>query len=54
MGLCLYHLGMMLMNMRGKEATLQFLEAVGFKGNVSWDVARQVTIAKEIVARYVD
>jgi putative GTP pyrophosphokinase len=52
-GFCLYHLGLILMNIKGKEATLQFLEAVGFKGKIEWDVERQVTIAKEVFAKYV-
>ena len=49
-GLSIYHLSMMLFSLRGTEATTQFLKS--FRYNPFWDVARQVAIAEEIVAKY--
>ncbi len=49
-GLSIYHLSLILVSLRGTEATTQFLRS--FRYNPIWDVARQVAIAEEIVAKY--
>jgi len=51
-GLCLYHLGLLVVNQLGEEATLAFLAEAGFRGQVRWDVSRQVTIGKAIAEKY--
>ncbi len=49
-GVCIYHLGQILANLRGAPATVEFLKA--FHAKAPWDIARQVAIAKEITAKY--
>jgi len=49
-GVCIFQLGLMLVSLRGLEATVEFLKTSNVI--IYWNVARQVTIAKEIVAKY--
>ena len=49
-GVCIYQLGLLLVSVRGREATAEFLKALGIP--LTWDIARQVAIAEEIVAKY--
>jgi hypothetical protein len=49
-GLSIYHLSMILVGLRGTEATTEFLKR--FRYNPFWDVARQVAIGNEILAKY--
>ena len=48
-GLSIHHLALLVVSLRGTEATLEYLKAMGI--NVKWDVARQVNIAREINAK---
>jgi hypothetical protein len=52
MGICLYHLGNILTNIKGTDASLQYLSTQGFVETITWDVARQVVIGREIAAKY--
>jgi GTP pyrophosphokinase len=50
-GVCVYAVGLILVNIRGEQATLEYLDVYGVK-QPDWDIARQITIGKEIAARY--
>ena len=49
-GVCIYHLALILVGLRGEDATLGFLTAISF--SPTWNVTRQVEIAREIATRY--
>jgi hypothetical protein len=46
-GICIHHLGTLLVSVKGAEAFVTFAKA--FDLNPNWDIERQVAIAKEIV-----
>lgn len=50
-GVCIHHLTMLLASLRGIRETTEFLAKFAGKPP-AWDIARQVTIAEEVVAKH--
>ncbi|QNI32784.1 RelA/SpoT domain-containing protein [Alloacidobacterium dinghuense] len=51
-GLCIYHLAMMLLAIRGNEVVLEALKSLRINPSSAWNVTGQIAIAQEVMAKY--